>query len=162
MRIRANFLVAGLILCAGLAHGQNPPEKHNGYWWAKQPRPTKLAFVVGFHDGSEIVRNNIITACLVQNGVGLEQIKQLLPGQPSYEAASADCDKKHNLLLNVLKPPTSTYGQVVDGLDQFYADYRNENIDFGLAIYYVFGELDGHPQNLLDEDVRSWRHDATP
>jgi hypothetical protein len=160
MRIRTNFLVAvaGLILGAGLACGQNNDQPQNGYWWAKLNQQERVAWIVGFNDGSEVVRGNITTACLNQAGASQEQMKQQLKPGPIYEAAAADCDKKLGLLLNPYKPPKAN-GQIIDGLNQFYADYRNKNINVLAAVYYVYQELDGVPQNLLDEFVRSVRQD---
>jgi hypothetical protein len=48
MKIRANFPVAGLILCAGLACGQTTPETHNGsefnkVLWTQSPLKASVA-----------------------------------------------------------------------------------------------------------------------
>ena len=146
MSIRANFLVAGLILCAGLAHGQTA-EPHNGYWWLQLPYPMKVAWVEGFGDGSDVVGSFVTWACGKQASAGLTT-----PAQ--YEWADKVCN---NPAVKLFMHPNVTYGQVVEGLDHFYADYRNKNIDVSSAIPWVYGELRGAPQSFLDEYMRMMR-----
>jgi len=73
MRIPANFLAAGLILCPGLAHGQTTPE--NGYWWLQQSEPFKLAWVDGYVDGSLTVKN-CVSGVLRTDGNNRQQAAQ--------------------------------------------------------------------------------------
>ena len=95
MRIRANFLVLGLILCAGLAHGQAPDHSRNGYWWLKQTRSLKLGWVVGFVDGSEAVRTGVTGACpeqassWVQTAGQDELAAKACKQQPGFEPVQA-------------------------------------------------------------------------
>src|SRR5215472_531800 len=155
MRIRTNFLVAGLILCSGLAHTQTRTEQiHNGIWWTTNlDQSTKLGWVIGFVDGSEDVRSNLVKACLKQT-TGSTQIPQQ---RAQYEAAAATCDVNYHAFLNIFKAPNSTMGQIVQGIDQFYADYRNLRVGIDFAVLYAYKDLNGAPQSDLDELVRSAR-----
>jgi len=148
MRIRANFLVLGLILCAGLAHGQAPDHSRNGYWWLKQTRSLKLGWVVGFVDGSEAVRTGVTGACP-------EQASSWVQTTAQDESAAKVCNNNQD--LNRFKPPNATYGQVIDGLDHFYADYRNKTMTLAPATFYVYLELSGAPQSALDDYARNVR-----
>jgi hypothetical protein len=50
-----------------------------------------------------------------------------------------------------------TTGQLVDGLDSFYADYRNRRILIVNAVYLVVNSFAGTPQEVMDaatEDLR--------
>jgi hypothetical protein len=97
----------------------------------------KVAWVVGFGDGGG-------GNCLEQSNAGPKTLAQ-------SEWAVRVCN---NRLVNL---PDVTYGQLVKGLDHFYADYRNESIDAPLAFYYVNLELNGAPQSVLDDYARGVR-----
>jgi hypothetical protein len=148
MRTRANFLVAGLILCAGLAHGQNPPFR-SGYWWLQMPRGMKLAWLEGYGDGQAAVTGWLAAPCLKHGETFTEA---------SYKAAEKACI--HDDLSRFDSPRNATNGQIVDGLDQFYADYRNKTVVITEAIVYVNEELNGKPQPVLDELARKLRQTA--
>jgi hypothetical protein len=44
-----------------------------------------------------------------------------------------------------VEPVSVTYGQMVDGVNHFYADYRNRLIPLGFAFGYVEREIEGNP-----------------
>lgn len=48
-------------------------------------------------------------------------------------------------------------GQFVDGMDAFYKDYRNKQLEVGWAIQYVRDEIKGKPAQELDAEVALWR-----
>jgi hypothetical protein len=146
MRIRANFLVASLILSAGLAHGQKT-EQLNGYWWLQHSDSFKVGWVSGYVNGSTVVVGYVATPCLKQDSAEATIAE--------YAEAAKTCN--NNLDFNLFIPPKATVGQMVEGLDHFYADYRNRNIAIAWAISYVNQELNGASQSVLDEFARKAR-----
>jgi len=48
-------------------------------------------------------------------------------------------------------------GQYVEGMDLFYSDYRNQKIDFEMAIEHVSDEIKGKPRAQLDADLERLR-----
>jgi hypothetical protein len=100
----------------------------------------KLGWVIGFAHGWE---HGIIDAC----------IQQAL-----LEKTSAQHEWAKTCASNpVLSNPNATAAQMVEGLDHFYADYRNRTINLGFAVSYVYKELNGTPQSTLDELARKLR-----
>ena len=49
------------------------------------------------------------------------------------------------------------FGQLSDGLDEFYKDFRNKTIDVNLAMAYVRDELKGKPAKELEEELTRYR-----
>lgn len=48
-------------------------------------------------------------------------------------------------------------GQFVNGLDSFYGDYRNQQIEFGSALGYVRDGIKGKPQEELQKEIEQMR-----
>jgi hypothetical protein len=48
-------------------------------------------------------------------------------------------------------------GQFVDGMDAFYTDYGNKQLDVGWAIEYVRDKIKGKPAKELEAKVAMWR-----
>lgn len=51
-----------------------------------------------------------------------------------------------------------TDGQLVDGLDSFYADSRNRRIWLTDAVWLVVNAITGTPQEKLNLMLENWRH----
>jgi hypothetical protein len=116
--------IVGLIFCAGVACGQTTTQGVvNGYWWRESTRLGRLNYIQGYYDG--------MTRILVK--------------------ASPECaDACPGILPHI---PDVTYGQVADGLDHFYSDYRYKTVPIPMAITYVWKELDG----ASPEDLEKYR-----
>jgi len=48
-------------------------------------------------------------------------------------------------------------GQLVDGMDAFYKDYRNRQLEVGWAIQYARDSIKGKPAQELDAEIALWR-----
>src|SRR5262249_42012742 len=55
-----------------------------------------------------------------------------------------------------------TVGQVSDGLDEFYGDYRNRSIRVSDAIWLVLNEASGKSRAEMDVMIENWRKNAKP
>ena len=51
----------------------------------------------------------------------------------------------------------TTFEHLIDGLDQFYADYRNEKIWVVWALLIVSMELNGEPREKIDAALADYR-----
>jgi hypothetical protein len=52
--------------------------------------------------------------------------------------------------------------QLVDGVDAFFADFRNRRILVGDGIWLVANSISGTPEKEMKELVESWRRNAVP
>ena len=50
-----------------------------------------------------------------------------------------------------------TNGQLVDGLDDFYSDYRNRRILLSNAIWLVSNSIAGEDKKKLEKMIENWR-----
>jgi hypothetical protein len=56
----------------------------------------------------------------------------------------------------------TTIGQVADGVDEFYKDFRNEMIGIQLALDYVRDELKGTSPDELERKLKVLRTASAP
>lgn len=143
-------LLALVVLGTWRSHAQQPPP-HNGYWWVDESQD----FKVGFANGYALAMNDDADAaglrCLAAKNGGT------IP-----EKAPKDAD-----LDACLQSPEVQYyafnlhiGQLVDGVDEFYKDFRNKNIQVELAMRYVRDQLKGKSDTELADELASWRQAA--
>lgn len=52
------------------------------------------------------------------------------------------------------------FGQLLEGTDEFYKDFRNKNIQIGAALHYVRDQLKGVSAKDLEEELTSFRKQA--
>lgn len=50
-----------------------------------------------------------------------------------------------------------TMGQFVDGIDAFYKDYRNKQLEVSWAVEYARDAIKGKPAQELEAEVALWR-----
>lgn len=53
-----------------------------------------------------------------------------------------------------------TNGQIVDGLDSLYGDYRNRRIKIADAVWLIVNGIAGTPQKEIDVMIENWRRNA--
>jgi hypothetical protein len=139
--MRLTIALVGLFLLMPITGRSDSLNTHDGVWWdGLEPYP-KTMFVVGYVDG--ISRAD---ALLEQT---LSVKKMTLEAAP-YKAP----------LTSFLKFYRITYKQFVDGLNVFYSDYRNKQIDFDIAILYIRDQIQGTPQKELDSRLDDMRQGA--
>jgi hypothetical protein len=100
---------------------------------------SKANYAVGFFDGMDLGSRFSYWSFVHEDG------KCMGKAIDSYNSMS---DK---FLNNV------TAGQLADGLDNFYADYRNRRIRVADAVWLVANGIAGTPQKELDKMIESWR-----
>jgi hypothetical protein len=112
--------------------------RRDGNWWKEQAHSDKIMYMVGFFDGMDLGRQFSFWKN-IDDKVCAPKIVD------SYEFYN---DK---YLKNV------TNGQPVDGLDDFFKDYRNRRIRVNNAAWLVLNAIAGTPQAELDKRIENFR-----
>jgi hypothetical protein len=129
------FVITVALACifSGLAHGDEY-RRHDGSWWVSSvDRGIKLGYVAGIIDGTIAVCKTV-----------------------AVDAGRDFCAQ--NSALITLTPMGGAYvtnGQMVDGLDHFYQDYRNQSVFVTSAMVYVLLELQGTNPQVLEQYRRT-------
>lgn len=120
--------------------------RRDGNWWLGQEKYVRIIYAVGFFDGMDLGHNFSVwkysddstktqQACCVQAAYSFYEYKQKYFG-------------------NV------TAGQLSDGLDSFYADYKNRLITVSSAVWLVANGIVGMPEEELNKMIESWRQNS--
>ena len=126
-----------LLLFALSSFNAKGEDRRDGNWWRGHDRQTKVAFVTGFFDGMAL-------------GNKFSYWRQ------ANAASSAEATKSYNAMVaQYLSNVTS--GQLVDGLEGFYGDFRNRRIRIDNAVWLVLNQIDGMPAAKFEELVENWR-----
>jgi hypothetical protein len=133
------FLV--MVLPVGLMAEDN---RRDGNWWLSQDRVTRSAYITGFFDGMDL--GNAFSYWEFVNK------KEMAPCmQQVFKSYGEYNDKYFKNVTNL---------QLVDGLDTFYADFRNRSILVHGAVWLVVNSIAGTPQKELDSLIDNWRRNA--
>jgi hypothetical protein len=143
-RHRRSTLVGILALCIGPAFAQESTRR-DGNWWRTQLRASQVSYMVGFFDGIEL-GNRFSYWSFANDQKATESLKRVFDSYEEY------VDK---YLKNV------TSGQMVDGLDTFYSDFRNRSILVHNAVWLVANQVAGVPQDRIDSMIESWRRNSS-
>jgi len=127
------------------AAGQN---NLDGYRWEKFDASFKLGWVSGYVQAMDLA--------------GTMQMATCASSLPMYAKEFPNLDP-HVILTKMCLSSTQfdyegiSMGQFVNGIDAFYRDYRNKQLEVGSAIQYVRDAIKGKPTLELDADVTMWR-----
>jgi hypothetical protein len=157
--MKACFSFALLLLATlgiGLGQGQDTSTKDsdNGYWWVNQSETYKLGFVKGYVLAMVNASDRVTFMCLADRNGGV------IPKQYPGDTALKECSQT----------PTATLfdfsgiriGQLVEGIDDFYKDFRNKGVTVTTGLYYVRDELKGKPAKELEDELNVFRHGTPP
>ena len=117
-------------------------DRRDGNWWNNNSYEQKLNYIIGLYDGINLGYNLSYWEFMLEDNECLEKVRQ------SYSYYFFE------YLNNV------TNGQVVDGLDILYEDYRNRKIMVENAVWLVLNEINGKPREEMDEMIRNYRKNA--
>jgi hypothetical protein len=137
------FLVF-IILQQNLFAAYSEDNRRDGNWWLTLTRSSKLDYIVGYFDGMLLGKNFCVW--------GIDDSDK--KNNCDYEAITSFSDYYKKYFLNV------TNFQIVDGLDEFYSDYRNRRIEILGGIWLVVNGIAGTPKDKLDSMIESWRKNA--
>jgi hypothetical protein len=120
----------------------------DGYWWEKFDASFKLGWVSGYAKAMDLAGSIQMTTCA--------------SNMPMYVKEFSGVDPKVILQKMCLSDTQFDYdsipmGQLVDGMNAFYKDYRNKQLEVGWAIQYARDAIKGKPAQELDVEVTLWR-----
>jgi len=141
------FAVVIVLLCSYSLPATEKP-KFDGYWWGGMTPTFKLGWVQGWAQAMDLAFSASMGTCL--------------GNIPMYQKQFPNIDAKQ--LVQKFCLDNSTYdfdgiamGQFVDGIDTFYKDFRNKQIEIGWAIQYVRDQVKGKSAQDLEAEVTLWR-----
>lgn len=139
MRIAA-LLLAALMACSAAAQ-----PKIDGTWWKQSDEGQRLIYIAGYLQGMEV-------GGLVMPGAVCQALKRPAKectdvGWTAYKSAS---QQYHGI----------SAVQFRDGMNAFYADFRNQQIAFIGAMNYVAHSISGMPAAELDRLAEHMRRNA--
>lgn len=139
---RTLLTVAVVFVLVDVTHGQD--ERRDGNWWNARTALNKSAYVTGFFDGME--RGKTLSQPVVQTGAGggldQGQLKEFDVIEARYREKAAKYFGK------------VTNGQVSDGLDEFYKDFRNRSILIHYAVDVVVRQISGENVDAMVTSLR--------
>ncbi len=138
-----------LLLSLGTEAGIGEEQKHNGYWWEDKNESFKLGFVTGYAMAGNNAGDMLAFECLANKHGGV--LPQKAPPKEELIACSQESVPAAFDYSQVL------IGQLADGIDEFYKDFRNKNVPVSLAIRYVRDQLKGKPAKELEDELTAWR-----
>jgi hypothetical protein len=124
-------------------------EKHNGNWWVSQNPTARLFYLEGFVDGA----SQVFTAFAIHARAKEEAAPKACK---EYIGDLEDTAKEGGAYFNGV-----SYGQLLDGLNSFYADYRNRLIRIPVGISLVVQSIRGEDEATLSQDVDAERKKAS-
>ncbi|HEV2418533.1 MAG TPA: hypothetical protein VGX94_12075 [Terriglobia bacterium] len=125
--------LASTLLCA--QPGSNA--KFDGIWWNGLSDVEKIGFVVGW------------------SGARGDTVLEECANDPALSAHLRSCVDKQFKLLQI--PNDYTYGQLKDGIDKLYADYRNRLIIVDNIAEEVEKQINGASDQQIETDLEEDR-----
>jgi hypothetical protein len=138
------FLLSSSLLFAGTGSSQaSQPSERNGYSWKATSRGIQIAYVTGFTDAAAWANENVDGQLAV--------LKSLSPQDRKVLAETKKVWDYGNIY----------YAQLVDGMNDFYADNLNKAIKWDRALSYVRDCIHGEPKDFLETELNVERKLAT-
>lgn len=154
MKTCMGFVVLLFFLPSSIGQGQEQKQAHDGFWWVGSPETYKIGFITGYATAMVHAEDLEGIRCLTENNGGT------LPDKPTHKALEA-CDSSTNPKISPYDFDVLRISQFAEGVDEFYKDFRNKNIEIQWAMTYVRDELKGKPDKFLDEELKAIRN-VTP
>jgi hypothetical protein len=130
------ILAAVLLCCIGVSAEE---VRHDGTWWTRQSAGFRLLYILGFMDGMDLGSRFSTPDTVPANGTR----DSSLDTRRTYKA------RTEQYFANV------TVGQISDGLDTFYRDYRNRSINLADGFEIVVRSIKGENVEALTRTRRA-------
>lgn len=158
---RTLLLVIGVFLLTTCITTAQAQVRFDGNWWEGLSKDdsvvtllVKEAYVSGLVDGRGTLKILIRPYLVYEDSVASVATKHHYPAiTQAFDIAFA--------ILDSSEFRNMTIGQIVDGLDSFYSDFRNRRIEVYQAFVFVIYEIDGTPQGWLDNYLQELRQAAS-
>ena len=140
-------VVVFLFVCSPLFAGDKP--NNDGIWWQGMSPDFKLGWVSGYVQAIKTAGGFQMVTC----AENLPLYSQKYPNVPAKELFGRLCSKSNE----TYDYDGITMGQFVDGIDAFYKDFRNKQVESDSAIEYVRDQVRGKPAQELESELNTWR-----
>jgi hypothetical protein len=138
--MRFSVVLAILLIIVPVPIRSDSVQPHNGIWWSGLDVTEKTWFIAGYVEAIDRADFLVEQAITFKKLQVIDSTKDVTPYLKFYNI---------------------TYGQFREGLDAFYGDYRNKQINFNVAILYIRDQIQGVPQKDLDVRVEHMRQATT-
>ncbi len=136
-------LTIAMLMLSSLSWGVD--NRRDGNWWLGQEKYARAMYAIGFFDGMDLGNNFSYWKYI--NGTKAQKAC-------TTQATDAYNEYKQKYFANV------TAGQLSEGLDSFYADYKNRRILASSAVWLVTNGIAGMPEDKLNKLIESWRQNS--
>jgi len=154
---RILVVLLAVTLGMGAAQGQQQQQQqtraHDGYWWTGSSNEFRLGFVWGYVMAMVTAADANTFKCLAEKNGG--KLPEKLCSMDVLDACARGPD-----VVPFDFGGHFRMGQWLDGVDEFYKDFRNKGLDVQLAMRYVKEQLHGKPAKELEDEVTEWRRSA--
>lgn len=121
----------------------------DGNWWnGSNNRSEKANYIIGLYDGMELSSFPILFYAF---------------STPKYDKNRMECAQainKATIDFNKEFFSNVKIGQIVDGIDLFYKDYKNRKISVMNALYVVLNGISGKSEENLKSMTENYRKQA--
>jgi len=168
------FVITLLLLCPGIGIAQQKTiEGYDGTDWKKWNAMHKLSFIEGFLSGARyVVDYNIDHAKYAGDNFtpqkGAEMfLVSLTEKKETFTRQEMELLMEYAAYLEISKldkyyVADTTGRQIVDGLETFYFDFKNQKIKISDAIYLVRKQIQGTPPEEIEVLCEWLRSDPDP
>ena len=141
--LKAGVTVVALLVFSVSLHADSARDR-DGNWWRTLTAEQRTTYIIGFYDGMELGHNFSYWKFLD------EKTKQTCVSD-MVDSFDTFKDKYAQNVTNI---------QLADGLNSFYADYRNRSILIHKAVWLVLNSIAGTSQEKLDKMIEGFRKSA--
>lgn len=147
MKVARLFLLLSVLLSGRESYAQT---KFNGNWWSQNDRAGKVMFVIGFWEGEVEESDNwsISLGMAVPEKNFKDMLEFLMVGT-----------KKAAERVNQTKDMNA--GQMVDGIDTYYKDFRNRTIPVRAIMRVVKWSVNGKDDAAIEKFLVVLRKSAS-
>lgn len=136
------FASAIVSFCCSNCFAQSQPAT-NGFAWKQATRSWKVGYVTGFIDAASWAYGNVDGQVHVLKSLSAKDRDALAEGRKVWDYGNIP------------------YAQLVDAMDDFYADNLNKAIKWDRALSYVRDCIHGEPKDYLETELNFERKLAT-
>jgi hypothetical protein len=152
MKARFGLALFLAVLCTGIGQGQSQSSKEpdNGFWWVNQSDTFKLGFISGYASAMSYAADEIGFKCIAAKNGGV------IPEKVPTDAVLKECWESPTAAL--FSFGGIRFGQLEEGMDEFYKDFRNKGVYVTAAMFYVRDQLKGKSEKELQDELNRIRY----
>jgi hypothetical protein len=125
--------------------------EYNGYWW----NDTSQTFKLGFVSGYILALSPLFDVMGLKCAMDAQRKRGLPPDQYPGDEVLKSCIQSPEVA--VYDFTNLRFGQLLEGVDEFYKDFRNKGVDIDFAMGYVRDELKGKSPDKLEGGLKRAR-----